>query len=182
MNYLCAKWEEELGCNFNIDYLYKCFKMIYYCTIDTRYREFQYKTLHRIVVLNPFLKIVGHKQTEMCYFCNQEKETLSHFMYLCPKVLPIWNSILSSVNRVYNVDVYHGVNYIILGHPNNILFNFISVIVKKFLYYCKTAKKVPSVTGAMKCIYKAESIEKEIANKGNTLHKYYKKWNKIIYT
>ena len=47
-------------------------------TLDTKLREFHYKILHRICYTTVMLFKFGSSETPLCYFCNEELETLEH--------------------------------------------------------------------------------------------------------
>jgi hypothetical protein len=44
---------------------------------------FQYKLIHRILALNPYLSKCKIKETELCSFCSEAKETYKHFLGDC---------------------------------------------------------------------------------------------------
>ena len=65
-------------------------------TLHTRLREFQYKTLNRILYTNEmFFKIV---HSLLWYFCGTESETLEHFFFYCSKVRSFWNEVTVMLN------------------------------------------------------------------------------------
>ena len=62
-------------------------------TLDTKLREFHYKILHRICYTTVMLFKFGSSETPLCYFCNEELETLEHFLFHCKKVNTFWNEL-----------------------------------------------------------------------------------------
>ena len=58
-----------------------------------KYRAFQYRMLHGAILLNDRLIHMGIAETEKCYNCNQEKETVIHFFVNCTKANTLWQSI-----------------------------------------------------------------------------------------
>ena len=61
----------------------KVHSLFFKITLDTKVREFQYKILHRICYTNVTLFKFGLSKTPLCYFCNEESETLEHFLFHC---------------------------------------------------------------------------------------------------
>ena len=61
----------------------KVHSLFFKLTLDTKLREFQYKILHRICYTNVTLFKFGLSKTPLCYFCNEELETLEHFLFHC---------------------------------------------------------------------------------------------------
>ena len=47
-------------------------------TKDTKLQDFQYKLIHKILTTNSFLYKCGLKETELCTFCTETKESLVH--------------------------------------------------------------------------------------------------------
>ena len=62
-------------------------------TLDTKLREFHYKILHRIYYTTVMLFKFGLSETPLCYFCDEELETLEHFLFHCKKVNTFWNEL-----------------------------------------------------------------------------------------
>ena len=54
---------------------------------------FQYKLIHRILITNSFLYKYGLKETELCTFCTETKESLVHIFWECNYVRNFWLSI-----------------------------------------------------------------------------------------
>ena len=50
---------------------------------DTKLQDFQYKLIHRILITNSFLYKCGLKETELCTFCTETKESLVHIFGEC---------------------------------------------------------------------------------------------------
>ena len=70
-------------------------------TVDTKWREFQYKILHRICYTNVTFKF-GLAESPLGYFCNEELETLEHFLFHCERFNTFWNELNTILNpRTY---------------------------------------------------------------------------------
>ena len=62
------------------------FRNIYKVTNNNKLRSFQYRLLNRAIVVNAHLYRWGILDTNLCTFCNLEKETVMHIMYECTYV------------------------------------------------------------------------------------------------
>jgi hypothetical protein len=60
---------------------------------DTKLQDFQYKLVHRILITNSFLYKCGLKETELCTFCTETKESLVHIFWECNYVRNFWLSV-----------------------------------------------------------------------------------------
>ena len=64
--------------------------------------EFQYKVTQNVLTLNPVLCKTGFKESNLCTFCNREKETIYHIFYRCTKVNSFWNQVRHWFNNTTN--------------------------------------------------------------------------------
>ena len=57
---------------------------------NTKLQAFQYKIYLRFVYANERLMKCKLSETEMCTFCFETKETMTHLFYYCTHVHPLW--------------------------------------------------------------------------------------------
>ena len=73
------KYDETYNAeNFQLDWE-KIYSLSFQTTLDTKLREFQYKVLHRVCYTNKMLLKFRIVDSPLCYFCNEEIETLVTF-------------------------------------------------------------------------------------------------------
>ena len=65
---------------------------IYRITNDTKLRNFQFKLLHHILPNNKLLHKMGIKNSALCNFCNQEEDSILHYLWGCPVAKRFWTS------------------------------------------------------------------------------------------
>ena len=126
------------------------------------------------------------EETEnLCYFCEDEPETLEHFFFYCSKVRVFWEEVNLSLNsqgmmyRSFNIrDILFGVLDIV---SNEILLNYIVLESKHFIYRTKLSKTSLSLTLLIEKIRKTFQIERHIAKKNNKLQLHYNKWNPLLH-
>ena len=53
------------------------------CSLDTSLQWLQFRIVHRILATNSFLFKIHLVDSDLCTFCNTEKETLEHLFYDC---------------------------------------------------------------------------------------------------
>ena len=102
---LCAKlvaWEQEFGTVIHYQDFLKCFADIQHVTNITKYRSFQYRLLQRAIITNTHLKHWGIVQSNLCTFCNEEKETYLHIFIYCKKVAVVWMDMEERIN-IYTI-------------------------------------------------------------------------------
>jgi hypothetical protein len=68
-----SKWEKEVHTGIVIE----DWSFIYCIPFSiTKLQDFQYKLIHRILITNSSLYTCGLKETELCTFCTETKESL----------------------------------------------------------------------------------------------------------
>ena len=75
------KWTQELG--IQIDNWWYIWSSPFRATRNTKLQNFQFKLSHRITATNSFLFKCGLKETELCTFCTETKESLLHLFWEC---------------------------------------------------------------------------------------------------
>ena len=71
------KWSNE----FDIEETESCLIFSESFSLSTsKLSCFQYKLIHRNLALNPYFSKCKIKETELCSFCNEAKETYKHFL------------------------------------------------------------------------------------------------------
>ena len=97
------KWQETLQMELSKETMSKYFSINFQCTVESRLRSFQYKILQRCLTTNQFLNICNIN-TELCYFCNKEIETLEHLFWLCPLINLFWKEVASLLKPYIDFD------------------------------------------------------------------------------
>ena len=116
------------------------YSLFFKITLDKKLREFQYKILHRICYTNVMLFKFGLSKTPLCYFCNEELETLEHFLFHCEKVNTFWNEINTILKSQDLVSTNFDIKDILFVHfcsddDDSILANYI-ILESKYLIFC----------------------------------------------
>ena len=99
------KWEEKLHKNFSKEIWKDINVRSAKLTDDTSIRTFQYKINNRILYTNDMLMKFKIKETELCTFCNETKETILHHLFECIHVKNIWIKLASNVRGNLNINI-----------------------------------------------------------------------------
>ena len=176
---LCHKWKTELG-DDDIDYsmISNCFEKIYACTIDTKTRAFQYRLLHRILGVNYKLAKWGIKPDGLCDLCKTHEETYIHLFYECDAVKTFWSQVQIYTNELINIDIPLDAHDILLGcqHQTPRVLDLLIILGKMHIYSCKFSNKIPNINCYKKRVENVKNLEKYVATKNNTMHKFNDKW------
>ena len=70
-----------------------CFKELYVITNVTKLRDFQYRLLLGKVFTGELLYNWNVIDSPLCYFCQEENETVVHLFMECKFIQEIWNTI-----------------------------------------------------------------------------------------
>ena len=78
-----GKWlAEDLIGNETVNWE-STYSLSFWCSKETKLREFQFKILHRRIATNDFLYKMGIKQSDSCMFCGEATENLGHLFWSC---------------------------------------------------------------------------------------------------
>ena len=132
-------WERELEQNIPVATFVSFFKEIYQLTNIAKYRSFQYRLLHRAIVTNIHLMHWRMRQTNMCSFCEVQKETYAHLFFNCVVIRNIWEGIrLFLMMLAHNENVqltYYNVMFDqIVTKKENYIVKFLCIMVKQLIY------------------------------------------------
>ena len=83
---LSEKWSIEMESEVDTTTMINCFNRIYMTTNVAKYRSFQYQLLHRALITNVHMEKWGLISSNLCTFCEAEKESYTHLFIWCPYV------------------------------------------------------------------------------------------------
>ena len=132
--------------------------------IETRMRNFQYQILLRSLPTNRYLKQCGIKQSDACYFCKQNIETIEHLFWSCVVTNSLWDDLQRYLYSQCNINITLNKNIVCLGFiesENNRLINHILNITKRYIYVTKCNEgslHLSSVLSFIKYHYTLEKI------------------------
>jgi hypothetical protein len=112
------KWVQELG--VQVDDWQNIYSFPFRTTRNTKLQNFQFKLSHRITATNSFLFKCSWKETELCTFCTETKESLLHLFWECTYIYSKrnWFSLVNVFkNCGFNMQYINAPN-IILGIMN----------------------------------------------------------------
>ena len=71
--------------NFNSDNLKQIFKLPHSITVESYVKAFQYKVINSILYTNTKLYKIGYRTNDLCTFCDNQPESLTHLFYHCSR-------------------------------------------------------------------------------------------------
>ena len=143
--------------------------MIYYVPLlqDTKLQDFQYKLIHRILITNFFLYKCRLKETELCTFCTETKESLVHIFWECNYVRNFWLAI-GNFLKICGVSLPFNAKDIILGltelNSAQGTINKVVIILKYYIYVCRCKCRVLYLEGGLEFLKYATCINIEKAS------------------
>jgi hypothetical protein len=137
-------------------------------TRNTMLQNFQFQLSHRITATNSFLFKCGLKETELCIFCTETKESLLHLFWECTYSKHVWFSFVNVLeNCAVNLQYINAPNIILsimnpLDSHNTI--NQVILILKYCLYKCRCLGDKPSINRGIQYLKYCIKIEKKTIN------------------
>ena len=177
------KWTNEIGDTFCEDVVKfgQLHKDIYKVTNVPKYRSFQYRLLQRALVTNINLFTWGMIPNDLCTFCSDSRETITHLLWDCIVIKQLWKDVIDYICTRFHpkklkVDVIAILQNSLVPRTDHVI-NFICLITKQYIYRQKCMKKPISMYELKANIARIESIEKYIAIKNGRLQQHNRKWS-----
>ena len=174
-----TKWSEKLEAPIEEEDFVNQLRGLYSTTNIPKYRSFQYRLLHRALVLNTHLFRWNMRDTNLCSQCENAPETLEHFFFKCPRAQDFWNSVKQFISEMCNYSISISIKNILwstVHTDKRHLSNLITLLAKQFMYKQRCLNKQISLACFKKEVYKIKNMEKYIAIKNNNTRLYSRKW------
>jgi hypothetical protein len=172
------KWETILQ-NKNIKWK-KVYSNTFISSIDTIFRNFQYKYLKRIIPTNKYLYTCNLCISQSCDFCNSHVETIEHLFWNCPHSQLLWSQLQSFLNTK-GLSISFNLENISLGIANKIIkdssINYIIIACKYYIFKMKIKKSIPNFEHFKSFLDSRIDVEKEVAFYKNKLERHQVKWS-----
>ena len=160
-----------------LDEMKGCIQKINTITIYVKLRSFQYRLLMTAVITNIHLQKYGVKDTDLCTFCMQEKETIEHLLYDCKYVRPLWSWLQEKVNTKLDFSKIY-LNEILLNP--RLVENCIALLIKFYIYRTRCMGQRLSLQSCKNYIEEFKNIEEEIARSKGKSQMHTIKWSNFV--
>ena len=174
----CKKWDLKLSSPHNWK---ACFHLVHKIQ-EVKMKWFQLRIIHRCLGTNVILKQMRITTNDKCNFCDQEKDSIEHFIWECVYVKQFWDEL----NNLINDKCIHAINLkfsgclVILGNDKAVeiddVLYFILLFAKQYIYHCKltnTYPILPVFRAKLKARYR---VEEYIARINLEMQKFNLKW------
>lgn len=158
------KWQQnELGNDVNWRDL---FQNLHSTTKDSKLVWFQYRVLHNILTTNRSVSKYRPQQSELCQFCKNYPEYISHILFACSYATQFWEQVARLLNsRCPHINnCQFSLKSILFGAiekgntPDNV-FNTIILLGKYYLYKCKVKDNLPQINHFINEIHKVYTVQ-----------------------
>ena len=157
--------------------------LIYFVSIDSYTRYFQFKILHDYISVNEKLKKWQIIDSNRCSYCFIETETIYHLFVQCSYAVTLYNNIKHWLAgySIYLPELES--TYIIYGilpyNSSNALENLLLVLYKQLLFYGRDNCKYISLESFKNKVKNVRRIEYDIARDKGKLDKHLEKWKNM---
>ena len=173
------KWETEVG-NIPLDGEWRNINDLQYkCCIETKMRAFYFRLLHHILPNNEFLYKVGIVESDLCTFCEENIETICHYLCMCPLTVIFWTEVLGWIKSKTSIELSMDPAVLIFAKDvpaNQQAIRFILLCAKYFIYLCRIRQTAPSFNVFLVQLKAHQNIEYKIAQRKGMEEKHVEKW------
>ena len=178
-----AKFWEPHFKNFDFLTHKKAFSNLYGVTNITKFRNFQFRLLHNKIFCNNILYHWKKADTQICDFCQTEKQDIIHLMWTCPVITQIWTEMAEWLKDFSSETEWSLENIIyntVHSKPKHVL-NLMMLVAKFVIFRCKCRKEKPNVISIINEISHIYNIEFFVASSKNKIGKHELKWNPVVH-
>ncbi len=174
---MLQKWEADMGETLTREAWEKINKNTYTSTIETKLKTFYFKFLHRILANNEFLSRVDIIESDLCTFCQENVETLYHYLCSCPLSIIFWTEVLTWIKTNTNIDIELIPAVLLFGRDvKSECIQYILLFAKYCIYLSRLRGQIPMFDVFLAQIKAQYNIEFKIAEENFTIHKLFEKW------
>ena len=159
-----SKWSQDLNTTITSEDMSEYFSINFKCTVEVKMRSFQYKILHRVLPTNKFLKLCKIAE-DVCYYCNNQSETLDHLFWHCPVIAKFWKDLANSLRPYIDLQSALCKASILLGLKSvkdDKILNHLINLTKRYIYTTKCTGSVLSIVGLIEKIKYTFKVEQNI--------------------
>ena len=176
------KWEHDLCRSFPIKEFCQHFRRVYVTTNVPKLRSFQFRLLHRAIIVNKHLHLWKRRPDDKCSFCDGDVETIQHLLFDCPQVQDIWKRVLVFMEE-YNTGLAtkfsrDSVFFNQIVDRDSHCINLLCLITKQYIYRTRCESKELNFQTLKQIFLSTERIEKYVACKNGHLIKHCTKWGR----
>ena len=176
------KWNNILEESFTKDEWKDFFQLNFKATIENKLRAFQYKILTRVLPTKRYLMLCNISVNDICYFCEEEVETIEHLFWKCVKV----QELLAALKPLISLSIqpFFQIKHFIIGIKNiqnEKLVNHIFMIIKRYIYVTKCMDKNLNLLALLSYIKFHYTLEKNLIIKNNkNIGIFQEKWALLV--
>ena len=177
LSQIIAKWENIPNLDLSIEKIEQAINRIYIITNVPKLRSFHYRLLLKAIITNIHLKHYKIKESDLCSFCHEQPETVTHLFYYCTIIRDLWRDI---TNWCKIQDLPITLEQVSLNTitPNaKLVQNLIVLLGKHYIYTTKCHNKTVSLINFKLYVHSIRRSEEEIARKNNNLPLHKLKWS-----
>ena len=172
-------WEVKLNKEVKWDKIFEYTNKIN----EIKLKWFQIRICHRILVTNTILESMGIEQSNSCNFCNNDKDSVYHYLWLCPSTQIFWRDFVENIiTKTNHLNSFHTNAELVLfgrddGTQTDKGLDSLLLYAKYCIYISRINKAQPSLDQFKKYLKDKIYLEKYISQIDLSLSLYESKWN-----
>ena len=157
--------------HFNSDNLKQIFKLPHSIVVESYVKAFQYKVINSILYTNTKLYKIGFRTNDLCTFCDNQPESLTHLFYHCSRSKQFWIEFELYWCLISNQRIRLCLENVLFGIltenacPSLQLLNYFIIIGQLYLWDCRSKQILPNIYGFRAKINAKYETEEKISNK-----------------
>ena len=189
MDNVMRKWERDFETEYEQDCWSHCIESTHSTFISNRYKEMQYRILHRQHRTPELLNKFDPSRSPLCIKCKTQIGTYMHCFWQCPKIARFWSCVTRELSGIMKTTICKDPGQFLLGLPSKLgvldprrakLLNKLLCLARKCILFNWIQEKPPSVTQWYREIYRVLPMERLTAKLKGRDDNFIRVWRPLI--
>ncbi|KAG5263125.1 hypothetical protein AALO_G00282850 [Alosa alosa] len=162
MTNIALKWERDLGTEYIEDAWKVALELIRSVSTCNRFRETQYKLLHRLHITPVVLHKMDRSVSPLCIKCHTQRATYYHCFWECKLISRFWTRVARILSETLEVEIKKDPCVFLVGLPSRqfqlsaskyTLLEKLLLIARKYIFHNWIKESPPTITQWYKEIF-----------------------------
>ena len=182
-------WERDIQIEYDAECWTECIQSSHTTFISNRFKEMQYRILHRQHRTPQFLNKIDPSRSPLCIKCKNGVGTYIHCFWECPKISRFWSCVAKELSSILKTKICKDPGLFILGLPpklgvldpkrTKLLYKLLCV-ARKCILFNWIKEKPPSITQWYREIYRVFPMERLSAKLKDKEEDFLNIWQPLI--
>lgn len=178
---LCEKWSSKFQFPIIYEEFLDHFDRIYKLTKSIKFQNFQFRFLHRVVFTANTLYKWKLTDSPLCYYCQNQYETIEHLFFNCTVTTRFWEMFRSWFECQTDSEINFTIEEVFFCNHEDQLLNILFLIAKQYIFNRRCLEKELNIYTYRDYMSEIIRIERYDAFLSKRFKPFVKKWKRLFF-